>query len=228
MKDLFKTEEYQRVTVKAKAIKIGHPVEVTGGLLKQQVTITDVTGTTHLVLWEKDIDSLVKGESYQFSRLLVSIYMGQHYLSLPKSGAHVQKIEDVANTAEDNIQEDDENHLIKDAKIIGVSGLDTIYSCFNCKKGAVKPNCPKFGTCEDCNTFQRLDNAKVTCKLVFMNGIDKVSLRAYEDVLKVIVQQDPESKTPIMCENLVMAPAFNIEHNKCHIIKSVSRENKEN
>ena len=37
-------------------------------------------------------------------------------------------------------------------------------------------------------------------------------------------QQDQESKTPITCENLIMAPAFNIEHSKCHIIKSVTRE----
>ena len=153
--------------------------------------------------------------------------MGQHYLSLPKSGVHLQKIEEIANTAEENIQEDD-GCLIKDAKIIGVSGLDTIYSCFDFKNGTVKPNCPKFGIREDCNTFQHLDNPKVTCKLFTTNGNDKVSLRAYEVVLKVIVQQDPESKMPITCENLVMAPAFNIEHNKCHIIKSVSRKNREN
>ena len=124
---------------------------------------------------------------------------------------------------EDEIETEKEHRILNDVKVIGMSGLEKMYSCFNCKKGMVKPKCSTFGNCEDCKTFQRLDRPKVTCKLFVKTSDGTKTFMAYKDVLNIIIQQDQDSKAPITCESLITAQPFNLEYNEFNIIKSISR-----
>ena len=73
---------------------------VGGGKTKQDITIKDDTGSATLTMWEKDVDSLNLGESYQFNRIVVRSFKGKTNLSLPPSGASVQPIDDLSDVSE--------------------------------------------------------------------------------------------------------------------------------
>lgn len=64
MEELDSCGEYERVTVNVKVNHLDTPVVVSGGKHKQNVIITDATGSGTLTLWESDIGKLQEQESY--------------------------------------------------------------------------------------------------------------------------------------------------------------------
>ena len=95
--DLDKTNEYDRVTIRAKIVKAHEPQIVQTGKTKQDYVIADASGKSTLTVWESYINSLQPQSSYQLNRLLVRIFMGKHYLSIPVSGTTFDEISDIEN-----------------------------------------------------------------------------------------------------------------------------------
>ncbi len=66
----------QRVSVSAKALRLCEKVEVKPGLYKQDVTLSDSTGTASITLWQDDIGKLEVAKSYHIQNLLIRFYNG--------------------------------------------------------------------------------------------------------------------------------------------------------
>ena len=200
-------------------IKISDPAKVGKGLTKQEVTIADRTEAALLTLWEDDVGTLDIGLSYQFNRLIVRTYRGNRQLSLPATGASVDLIDDIGDVAEDSFDLDNDTAL-QAAQVMGVSALEYIYTCMQCKRGTVRPSGNNLGTCEQCQTMQRLNTRKQTCKL-FIQAREQphITLRAYEEMLQAICN----TTNNITCEDLLSARIFNLKYNEYHVITNVSR-----
>ena len=223
LKDLgTKKKEYDRITTRATVLKMTEPMSVGKELIKQEVTIADDTEAALITLWEDNINTLITGQSYQFNRVVVRTYRGNFQLSLQQTGASVEPIDDLDSVKEDSF-ELDHDILLEGAEVMGVTDLGPIYSCVYCKRGMVKvsPENSTIGTCEQCNTCQRLQREKVTCKLFLDAGEEHVTLRGYEDMLKAIIQDEVDA---ISCENLLSAAPFDVKYNDYHVITGISRK----
>ena len=95
LKKLSDIPDFNIVTVSAKIAKAGEKVEVKPGLFKQDLSISDETGTARLTLWQDTIDSLTVGTSYCLQGLQVRSFNDQKYLSEPKSGFKFSVVEDI-------------------------------------------------------------------------------------------------------------------------------------
>ena len=177
--DLNKTNEYDRVTIRAKIIKAREPQTVKTGKTKQDYVIADATGKATLTVWESYINSLQPQSSYQLNRLQVRIFMGKHYLSIPVSGTSFDEISDVENLDSDSDISEDEEEFLKHVTIVGVQHLDTMYTCMNCKT-RIEANKDKLGTCLSCNTTQHMSSPKQFAKLFIKGKTEQVfSLHTY-------------------------------------------------
>ena len=206
LSDLEKMEEYDRVTVRAKVIKVNEPQPVGTGKLKQDVIIADATAKSSVTLWESNVNVMQPQNSYQLNRVLVRIFMGKHHLSIPTAGSTIEEISDVENTAIDTDGSEDEEEILESVTIVGVQNLQTVFMCMNCKKH-VTPTGEHTGSCDSCNTMQMLCNTKMSAKLfVRPQGTQiPISLKVYGEMLKQIV---PKEK--ITSNNLLFAPHFDL------------------
>ena len=152
---LSQMEEYDRVTVRAKVIKVNEPQPVGTGKLKQDVIIADATAKSSVTLWESNVNAMQPQNLYQLNRVLVRIFMGKHHLSIPTAGSTIEEISDVENTAIDTDGSEDEEEILESVTIVGVQNLQTVFMCMNCKKH-VTPTGEHTGSCDSCNTMQML------------------------------------------------------------------------
>ena len=182
------------------------------------MTIADCTEAALLTLWEGDVGTLDIGLSYQFNRLTVCTYCGNRQLSLPATGASVNRIDDIGDVVEDSFDLDNDTAL-QAAQVMGVSALEYIYTCMQCKRGTVRPS-GNLGTGEQCQTMQRLNTRKQTCKL-FIQAREQphITLRVYKEMLQAICN----TTNSITCEDLLSARIFNLKYNGYHVITNVSR-----
>ena len=216
LSDLNQKDEFDKITVRAKVIKCNDPQKVGTGKVKQDVTIADATGKTTRTLWEAYVNQLQPQNSYQISRVMVKIFMGQHNLSIPMTGSIIEEISDVENLESDT-DEDDDQHLCE-VTVVGVQQLEFIYSCMNCKQH-IEPTTNMAGVCNSCNTIQRLCNPKLNAKLFVQDKADIISLRAHGDIVRQIANKDDNIKH----EDLLFASPFDLTHNKFHVITSIKR-----
>ena len=61
---------------------------------KQDVLISDASGSAKLVLWEEDLDCVRAGKSYIIKNLIVRVHLGSKYLSKGVS-TNIQQISDI-------------------------------------------------------------------------------------------------------------------------------------
>ena len=183
-------EEYDKVTIRAKVIKVKEPQRIGTGKLKQDIVIADATGKCSLTLWEAYVNTLQLHKSYQLSRVTVKVFMGKHHLSIPFTGSTVEDISDI-----ENLDSEDEEQYLSEVTIIGVQQLDTFYTCMNCKKH-VEPTTDIGGTCSSCKTTQRLYNPKVSAKLFIKGKGDEnpIPLRAHGDIVRNIANKQTNIK----------------------------------
>ena len=221
--ELSKKSDQDRVTVNINVTKVEEPQLISGNKQKQDITIADPTNIATLTLWEENINKLTEGSSYQLTRLIVRTFRGKNYLSMPNTGSTVTSIDDVEVPDETALDiEEDQDAFIEQATIAGVQQLQQIFNCICCKKGTVEAtSTPDIGQCQNCNTTQLLHKTKqkFPAKLFLSLSNETKCLRAYEDILQQVVGAD----SPITCENILGAPAFDLKFNTYHVITEISR-----
>ena len=87
LKDLDAKKNYDRISVKAKVIRIDPPAKVSPTLKKQEVTIADAA---------RLVDRLLLDVSYHFCDFIVRTFRSEKYISLPKEDASLYEIGEVA------------------------------------------------------------------------------------------------------------------------------------
>ena len=122
-------EIYNKVTVTAKVTTMHKAVQLTEKR-KQDVTISDASGSAKLVLWEEDIDCVRAEKSYIMIKLIVRVYLGSKFLSKGDS-TNIQQMLDIGivgctsstgNSAEETCR-------IQQPTIVSVPELETYRAC---------------------------------------------------------------------------------------------------
>ena len=220
LEELSSLPEHTRVTIRATVIRV-HESQNVGKrrIMKQDVTIADSTATATLTLWDKNVGILQPNVSYQFNRLVTCSYMGKAYLSFPLvvSFDIIDPINGLCTN--DYASSSDEEEDLTSASIIGLKDLETYYACINRSK-TVTPNDQHIGVCNNCNITQKL-TSKQTARLIVKSGAAKISLKAYDDVIKVIAQSNT---LEVSAQELLFAPMFDCSYNKYHVITKISRK----
>ena len=128
LEEIPRLSNYRRVSVRVKVMAEEEAIE---GLVKQEYAIADVTASCKIVTWKDNIGVLQPGNSYKLSGLMVRMYNGKKYLSVPKDGFQISSIEDIG------VVEDVEVEVAKERKLtnVGIVGIKVfeIYSgCYAC------------------------------------------------------------------------------------------------
>ena len=100
-------QNYQHVSVMIKVLRISEKQEVKAELEKQDITISDATGTARLTLWQENIGKLDVDDSYEIKDLIVNSYNGTKYLTSPKSGCTITPLDDIRCGAVEEKSEDE-------------------------------------------------------------------------------------------------------------------------
>ena len=61
---------FDKVSFSAKVIHVNNPIHVSGGKIKQDVTVADPHGSVRLTVWEDDVGKFQENLSYNFRNLL--------------------------------------------------------------------------------------------------------------------------------------------------------------
>ena len=212
--------QHSRVTIRVVVIKVNEPQTVGGGKLKQDVVVADATAKA---LWEPDINILKPQKSYQLNRLQIRSFQGKNQLSFP-SAPSIDEIEEIRDTIETLTSSDEENEeqQLEAVTISGIRQLETLYVCINCNK-SITPKNSHIGECESCHTTQKLSNAKQTAKLLFETATKKLTLRAHDNILKIISSTETSEKE-ISAQDLLYSPPFDCSYNKYNTITKISRK----
>jgi hypothetical protein len=93
--EVTKMEAYQRVLCAIKVLEVVEAEEVPGGKKKQDILVSDATGTLRLVLWESEIGQLEEKKSYKLCGVVVREFGGTKFLSTAKKNCKIEVIEDI-------------------------------------------------------------------------------------------------------------------------------------
>ena len=211
---------YQRVTVSVKVVSETAVIELQNGLTKQEYVVGDTTATGTVTVWEKSTGILKVGSSYKISGVMVRIYNGKKYLSIPKEKCTISEIDDIGYGA---VKEEQElvvhNYNMKNAQIIGVLSFEKYSSCIKCKaKVSLESN---IGQCSRCNMKQRLDRCKeeVTARLLVQAGETMKTLTAFTPVLQEICQGSDVAE-----DALLYADKFDLYHSETNVIIKITHD----
>ena len=191
---------YKRVTVLAKILSEDKVVELQNGLTKQDYVIGDSTGKATATVWENNVGLFSVGSSYKMAGVMVRVFNGKKYLSVPKEKSSIMIIDDIGAVKEDVYVEDveDEYCVMKNAQVIGVLFLDKYSSCIKPKcKGKIQPQISpsnNIGKCIKCTMTQRIDAGRckeeVSAKLMVEAEEVINTLTAFTSTLREICQGD--------------------------------------
>lgn len=144
--------------------------------------------------------------------------MGRVYLSFP-SVISVERIEPLTELCSNNPSCSDDEEDLTPVSIIGLKDLQTFYGCINCNN-AITPADEYTEVCDNCKITQKL-TPKQTARLIVKPGKTKITLKAFDKMIKVIAKSD---STDVSAQELLFAPPFDFTFNKFNIITKVSRK----
>ena len=219
---LSQCQDYENVNVSIEVLDNDAPVEVKTGLVKQDLTVADETGTARLTLWQSSLDV---GKSYKLEALSVRSYNGMKYLTPPKSGWRYvcDDINIPDNQAKLSMTEEDKRGM-SNAVVDGVLHIGNKFSCIACKFIIERS-----GVIGKCTKSQRLDKctSSMTAKLFVSDGEHNLVLHAFLPMIKCIAQDDCITELTNGDEILpllLMADKFNVLYTADNIIYSVYRD----
>lgn len=164
------------------------PTSVSSGKNIQEVMIADATSSAKCTLWESSIGSLELDKCYHLKHFSVQEFNSIKYLSIQKQGSEILPIQEEMDDIASSNDKNNDDEVILNSAIIGVSKLDSYKVCMRCKVH-VEPSDDTTGRCskEDCMMLQRYDiicKQQLTAKLLFTSTKNEfLSLFAYNKTL---------------------------------------------
>ena len=219
-------QEYERVTVVVKAVRVDEPMEVSGGRRKQDVMVSDGEKTMRVTMWEDDIGKLVEGLSYKLAGMMVRSFgpagKKETYLSTGKQGSTVDEVEDIGAIEEKEGGDGTVRWQLEDVVVVGVPVLDTYLSCLKCScKVVAKKEMIGLGRCGKCGMLQRLDRCKSQMSAQLLIEVDNtvLTLQAFSRTVIAIAQTDDVTEAA-----LLKAKPFTLRYSEKNVIQSVMRK----
>lgn len=215
--DIAQTDDFESVTVTAKVVGMEGPMQVSGGIMKQDVYISDANTTIKLTLWENDVEKLVESHSYLFTDVLVRSYSGKKYLSFTK-GALMAEVNNVGEVKK--AEQFEEGTTLHNCSVIGVDNFEKYYVCLSCKL-KVKGSGGCYGTCSSCGMLQVIDQSKshIAARLMIKSGEVQSLLQVYGKTLLEIAGVDEKE---LSREALLSVEPFKLTY-KNNTIISIAR-----
>ena len=220
-------DQFQRVSVTVKALRVDDSQQIPSGNMKQDVHVGDSTGTTRLTLWEEEIGSMDDNSSYQLKGVTVRQFKGKRFISTSKGISCILETDDIGSVDEqndDNIS-DRTTSTVKNARIVGVLDMQTYSSCAKCGS-KVLPDEDDDDLCEcvkckmmQCQEFTR---KQLSIRIMVQSLTTQVVLRAFGKTIMDILQTpniDPAEVTKSM---LLRAEPFSLTYSE-GIIQSTHR-----
>ena len=149
------------------------PSQFQGKLKKQELLIRDTTAYTKVVLWEKYVDIVEKGKTYEFKNLRVKGSKQDRYLNTPKNETFEAKQCEKFKHPLVKIDEDITTSSTIRSKIMGIRNATKIIACVSCRKQVLpKINTPALGVCQSCHLCQPMSACHVqwTLKALVQNS----------------------------------------------------------
>lgn len=217
---------FQRVVCEVKVLCVEEEMAVSGGMRKQDVMVSDSTGTGRLTVWEVDIGKMEEGKCYRLNGVMVREFRKKKFLSTAKENCKIEMIDDIGVV--DDLESGDEGNVEEGLKHnnVRVAGVETLTNYSGCMKCKSKVVCdadePELGTCGKCGTMQCMADctSEVTAHLIIRSGSGKLSLRAFGKVVEDIAEQREAALTKV---SLLKARKFDMEI-RDGIIRAVTRK----
>lgn len=151
LEEIQELENRKKINVRVKVTAIHDPVQLIEKT-KQEVFLSDQSGSAKLVLWEDNVNSLEKGRSYLMKNLVVRSYQCSKHLIEGKSTT-IETIDDIVAVCSGDSEE---TFQLKSPTIIGVPELETYQVCLKCKS-RVEAISETRGSCSSsqCRMMQR-------------------------------------------------------------------------
>ena len=125
--ELSQMQQFQKVNLEIRVIKVNPPVTLVGGKQKQEVVIADSTRTSKLTLWEDDIDSLKENLCYALQQVLVRQFKDSpKYLSKQKSGSSVEEINDIGVCCTQDLEDTLNQNELVNTSVVAVLHIEGV------------------------------------------------------------------------------------------------------
>lgn len=153
---------FQMVSIIIKVLSVSDIVDISSQektLLKQECIVADSTGTTKIVLWERNANMFHVNSSYELKGLQVRIYQHQKYLSLSKDEFSMTAIDDIGEVMKSTQQSFSTMETFTNCLIIGVRSLSSFHACYSCNS-KVAATSDVLANSSQCGTTQVFANCK--------------------------------------------------------------------
>jgi ssDNA-binding replication factor A large subunit len=198
------------------------------GLRKQDVVLSDPTGSIKLTLWEDYVDTLEKNQTYNLENVRLKVSKQERYVNTAKGEKFVYKeatpFEGKLIGIDGDLGKLTESNVC--GEIIGVLNTTKNPSCISCSR-KVRAKSASIGTCENssCKLMQKLDNCGLQwCVRVLVQKQDdkseKMRLTMFnqcvQKLLRYIKETDDNviitSEEELVCSILESSKCFNITY----------------
>ena len=213
-----KKYEFARVSIKAKAVRIGDLETVRTGKQKQEVIVADQTDTIQVTLWEDNVGRLKLGETYYLGNFVVREWGGGKYLAMYAEST-IEKVDELRNVVNPS---HDEEKILLDAQIVAVTHLTIQKTCIRCGSRVEEnidnsmlmrcslANCMMLQKTEICNQHK-------SAKLMFMCNSLFVTLTIQDNILNAMMGLRPITEDSL----LSLPPIKRLAYNNRSIITDV-------
>ena len=196
-----------------KVLDLGEEVLVSSGLKKQDLVVADNTGSARFTIWQDEIGTMTKNNSYHVRYAVVREFRGQRFFSTSKKGTTIQKAEDLGDVIKGEVEMPGLKGVksAKNVQVLLVSSFTSYHGCYKCRSKLEFED--GVGECTKCSAVQSEDAAKL-CYMAVMTIDAKESgkqmeLRAYDKVLGDIAAVPIDEITP---KSLIKAAKFGITY----------------
>ena len=124
-------DPFQKVDVSVKVMEVKEVVHLVEKK-KQDVQVSDHSGTTKLTLWEEHVEEMELGRSYYLQNYVVRVYQSTKYLSRGESSKLVA-IQDIGGVVCGGHDDEEEIMIMKEVSVIGVPEMENFKACLKCK-----------------------------------------------------------------------------------------------
>ena len=222
-------EQFQRVSVTIKALRVDDPQQIPTGKMKQDIIIGDSTGTTRLTLWEEEIGSMDEDSSYQLKGVTVRHFRGKRFLSTSKGISCIIKADDIGSVDEQEEEDydisDSTTSTVKNAQIVGVLDMQTYSSCVKCGSKVI-PDEDDDDLCEcvkcKMTQCQEFTQKHLSIRIMLQSQTQQVVLRAFGKTITDILQTPHIDPTKVTKSMLLRAEPFSLTYSG-GIIQSTRR-----
>ena len=212
---------YTITNIDVKVISCGEPLTL-GTRQKQEVKVSDGTGSAVVQLWEENIGLLEEGRSYQLTNFRIIEYENVKYIiAMCWEGSEATLIEDLEGvvTSVDPAVTKAECTILKQPKIAAVFKLETFFKCLQCGSRTEPADGNETRCCnKDCGILNDSTFCEkfISAEVLVVDGDNRIRFTAFGDIVNDLVGKTDVSPTE---EEFLRSPIFQLKLKNNEIVQ---------